>query len=381
MRITFLIANVEGRAGGDKVIAQHARFLIDNGHDVTLVGNPPRKPGLTRSIRALLRGDTAPLSKLLTRARPKLGEHFEAEGVPVQRLARFRPITDADVPDADIVIGTWWETAEWMLKLSPEKGAKVHFVQGDDTISEYTKERAQEVFAAPCHKIAVSRWVSELLIKDFGIQKVWRADNTVDLLHFSVAPNELSPRHTALGFVVSTSQIKRTDLAVRAALALRNQFPNLQVRTFGTREYAPGRHVPDWFHHAEHPPQSEIPSLYQDCDIWLWTSQTEGFGLPILEAMACGVPVVATQAGAAPDILTPDCGILVPGEIDAIVEAVRSLLSNPDKLRDMKLAARARAEELCTPPSGAAFEKALNEILAFETYSTSVASHPKELSA
>jgi glycosyltransferase involved in cell wall biosynthesis len=44
-------------------------------------------------------------------------------------------------------------------------------------------------------------------------------------------------------------------------------------------------------------------NVYADCDVWLFASFSEGFGLPIIEAMACRCPVVATRAGCAPDVI------------------------------------------------------------------------------
>jgi glycosyltransferase involved in cell wall biosynthesis len=380
MRITFLIANTEGGAGGDKVIAEHARFLLDQGHDVTLVGTPPRRPRVTDILRAIRRGNSAPLAKRLFPGNPRLGEHFAASDLSVCRLSSFRPITDADVPDADIVIGTWWETAEWMLNLSPEKGVKVHFVQGDDSKSQPNPDRVLEVFRASCPKIAVSKFAAELL-KELGTtESVWIVENSVDLDRFFCSKEKNSSSLT-LGFVVTSAPVKRVKLAVEAAEALRSRIPNLRVHTFGEPKYSEDQLIPSWFDHRIRPPQSEIPSLYRSCDIWLWTSETEGFGLPILEALASGVPVVATRAGAAPDLITPDCGVLVPGNVEAIVDAVCNLAENPAKLLEMKLAARARAVEVCTPPSGVAFERALKEILSVQKDSAAMAAQPKELSA
>jgi glycosyltransferase involved in cell wall biosynthesis len=48
--------------------------------------------------------------------------------------------------------------------------------------------------------------------------------------------------------------------------------------------------------------------------VWLWSSRSEGFGLPILEAMACRTPVIATPAGAAPELLSGGGGFLVKPE-------------------------------------------------------------------
>jgi len=55
----------------------------------------------------------------------------------------------------------------------------------------------------------------------------------------------------------------------------------------------------------------EIAAIYAGCDAWLFGSHEEGFGLPILEAMACRTPVIATPAGAAPDLVDDSCGILL----------------------------------------------------------------------
>jgi glycosyltransferase involved in cell wall biosynthesis len=56
----------------------------------------------------------------------------------------------------------------------------------------------------------------------------------------------------------------------------------------------------------------ELPGLYASCDAWLFATKQEGFGLPILEAMACRTPVIATPAGAAPELLAGGGGELVP---------------------------------------------------------------------
>lgn len=362
MRITFLIANSEGGSGGDKVIAEHARYLIDQGHEVTLVGTPPRRPGVASILRALRHGNTYPLLKRLFPGRPKLGEHYAAANLSVCRLPYFRPIRNADVPDADIVIGTWWETAEWMLKLSPEKGVKVHFVQDYEAFPYLPQDRVHAVHDSDCVKITVSTWLADKLKREHGANLVLCVENTVNISGFSPGTSGSGGPFT-VGFIISPTPRKRSDLAIVAAETLREKISGLRVLTFGS-EVVGGSSIPNWFDHHTRPPQSEIHSLYRACDVWLWTSETEGFGLPILEALACGVPVVATRAGAAPDLITPDCGVLVTGEVETIVDAIRNLAADPERLQQMKKAARRRAEEVCATPAGAVFERTLYEILA-----------------
>jgi glycosyltransferase involved in cell wall biosynthesis len=84
---------------------------------------------------------------------------------------------------------------------------------------------------------------------------------------------------------------------------------------------------------------------YRESDVFLFPSFFEGFGLVILEAMACGLPVVATECSAGPDVLDDSCGRLVEsGNVEQLVEALKWFGLNRDKVPDMGRAARKRAE-------------------------------------
>jgi glycosyltransferase involved in cell wall biosynthesis len=61
-------------------------------------------------------------------------------------------------------------------------------------------------------------------------------------------------------------------------------------------------------------PVKDLWGLYAVSDVFLLTSKAEGLGMPVLEAMACGIPVVATDTGALHELLENDRGILVPSE-------------------------------------------------------------------
>ncbi len=73
---------------------------------------------------------------------------------------------------------------------------------------------------------------------------------------------------------------------------------------------------------------SEMPLLYNCAAVFAFPSLYEGFGLPPLEAMACGVPVVASSRGSVPEVVG-DAGILVdPGDREALSEAIASVLTD-----------------------------------------------------
>ena len=84
-------------------------------------------------------------------------------------------------------------------------------------------------------------------------------------------------------------------------------------------------------------PAEDLPSLYHLADLFLLASLNEGFGLVLLEAMACGTPIVAARSGSVPEVLA-DCGLLVdnPLETQGFAQAIVSLLADPDRLLDMR---------------------------------------------
>ncbi len=97
-------------------------------------------------------------------------------------------------------------------------------------------------------------------------------------------------------------------------------------------------------------PLKELVRRYQRSELVVSPSLYEGFGLPAAEAMACGLPVVATSAGAFPEVIENGVtGRLVPpADAHALAGAIRELMADPALRQRMGEAGRARVEEQFT---------------------------------
>jgi len=77
-------------------------------------------------------------------------------------------------------------------------------------------------------------------------------------------------------------------------------------------------------------PDAELRVLYGRCAAFLFPSRYEGFGLPVLEAMACGAPVVASTAASIPEITGGAALLYDPDDTAGMASAVERLLTDPD---------------------------------------------------
>lgn len=83
-------------------------------------------------------------------------------------------------------------------------------------------------------------------------------------------------------------------------------------------------------YHPGYIPNTELPAVYSGASVFIYTSLRESFGIPILEAMACGTPVITSTTSAMPEIAGPE-GILVnPFEPEEIASALLHLEENAE---------------------------------------------------
>jgi len=157
---------------------------------------------------------------------------------------------------------------------------------------------------------------------------------------------------------------KGHDMVIKAMSVLRKEFPDLVYLIVGRgrekerlRRIATAENVGDVVFFAGYVADEELPDYYNLGDIFILPNREtrntalkgdyEGFGTVFLEANACGKPVIGGRSGGVGDAIEEQVtGMLVdPDSLDDIVETVRDLLINNDKMRTMGEAGRSRAVE------------------------------------
>jgi glycosyltransferase involved in cell wall biosynthesis len=360
MRVTFVLPCLD-LSGGVRVVSIYADRLQQLGHEVCVVAPPDSQPSLKYQLRSLLKGNG-----WIPQPEPS-PSHFDGmnSNVEIRMLDRSRPIEDKDVPDADVVIATWWETAEWVAKFSPAKGAKAYFIQHYEAFDYLPKDRVDATWQLPMHKIVIAQWLVELAKKQFRDDQVSWVPNSVDTKQFYASSRGKQPIPT-IGMLYATPYWKGVDISLKAFSLAAEKIPNLRLVAFGNHELVEHLPLPSGAKHFHSPNQSLIREVYGQCDAWLFGSRLEGFGLPILEAMACRTPVIGTPAGAAPELLTDGAGILVNLEdAEGMAKAIEHIchLSDAD-WQVMSELAYARASQYTWETATQKFEAALEVAIA-----------------
>jgi glycosyltransferase involved in cell wall biosynthesis len=320
MKITFICPFFEIN-GGHRVVAIYAQHLQAHGHDVTIVSQVARPPTFRDKIK-----NTLGWKRLDAKSAMPLSPALQNRHIVISLPA---PPAAEEVPDADIVIATWWETAEWVAALPPSKGRKFYLLQDYEVFPYLPMERVIATYGLPLRKIAVSTYIRNEITKYHAVKDIDVIANAVDLTQFNASSRKRN-RTATVGFLYTTTPRKNVQLAIDAITLAKARMPDLQAKVFGSQPLKDTLPLPAWADYQQAPAQDDIPRIYTACDAWLFTSEKEGFGLPILEAMACRTPVLATRTGAAPDLIDGTNGKLLPMSAQAFADEILAFAQMPD---------------------------------------------------
>lgn len=354
MKIVFLLPTV-GYSGGIRVVAIYAQWLASAGHDVVLVSQAGKAPSLKQRVKNMLRG------RGWEKYRPVPASHLDGLNLEHRVISSGKIPGVADVPCADVLISTWWETAEWAAELPPDRGARVYFIQHNEVFEFVPRERCEATYRLPFHKVVIARWLQELMENVYGDASVDLVPNGVDHALF-YAPARRKNIIPTVGMLYHEAPFKGTDVAIKSVAKLKTRYPNLGAIAFCGKPPSGLYFLPEYIDLHVQPPQEALRDLYASCDVWLTTSRSEGFNLMAMEAMACRTPVVSTRTGwPLEGVIDGVNGYLVNvDDAEAAAEALAKVLELKDtQWRTMSNQAFATVADASWEASCIQFEKAL----------------------
>ena len=181
--------------------------------------------------------------------------------------------------------------------------------------------------------------------------------NFVDTKRFTPESRSCLREHLAphgeyvLAHLSNFRSVKRAPDAVRVFTEVRAGLPAKLLLIGDGQDKAQARHLArdlgvekDVFFLGK---QDDVESLLASADLFLLPSEEEAFGLAALEAMACGVPVIATAVGGVPEVVEDGKNgfLLAPGDVQGMARAALDLLRDRQRHAEFRQAARRRAVE------------------------------------
>lgn len=150
------------------------------------------------------------------------------------------------------------------------------------------------------------------------------------------------------------------------------QLPQADLHLVGVNEFPPNWLYSDdpTIHFTPSVPHHTLHHFYTNSSVFIFPSLVEGFGLVLLEAMACGIPVITTPNTAGPDIITDGIeGFIVPiRDTEALKEKIEWCYRYPTALKAMGIAARKKAEFLTWDLYRSRLSEKIKNLLEFKNY-------------
>ena len=212
-------------------------------------------------------------------------------------------------------------------------------------VSQSTKKDAIRFWGLPADRVAVIYngpfVVPKTPREDFGSKKILIVSdisprkNHIRLIQAFERAQELSQSRLELVVAGQTrTAIPELDYMLRDVAKRRE---NVKITMMG--------YVPD----------SELLSLFAEADVFVFPSLYEGFGLPVLEAMACGCPVITSNVSSLPEVVGDAALLVDPYNVEALAQAMLTVLEDDELKKEMSKKGIAQAQKFSWDKAGAEF--------------------------
>ncbi len=351
-------------AGGvQSVFVRLAEHLRRRGHVALDVWSAAGRPGATEWAVLRLRVPEAGV-----RPSPRaIGASLRSGVAALVVCARARP----DVVNVHFVRAE----AVWFVLLRPIFGYRlVLSAHGTDLIrpAEADHGRLRRLLRSADAVTAVSEELRDLAVERSGLRPdlVRVIPNGVDLTRWGAVAGVGSGGTQVLSVGRLTPDHKGQDVLLRAMVQVRDALGDVRLTLVGTGRWRDELEaltaelgLADAVTFAGERSPDELAEDLARADVFTLASRREGLPLALLEAMAAGVPVVATDVGSVAEAVTPDAGVVVaPDDPLALADALVRVLGDEDRRAALAAGARRRAEVYSSEEADAAYETLFVEL-------------------
>jgi len=213
----------------------------------------------------------------------------------------------------------------------------MHFLK-PEMLTEFYKDCIREAYRHADRIVATSSRLRDAIVAQFpeAAPKIAVIPNPVDVSAFNFTPDTKKALKPFVFLCVALLRPeKRLDLLLQAFATVRQNNPDARLVLVGDgplrqdiEHIISNLNLQSSVTLTGYLPQTEIASWMQKCHTLVLPSEVETFGLVLIEAMACGLPVIATRCGGPEDIVTPKTGFLVPiNDVTALTAAMLKMIA------------------------------------------------------
>ncbi|MCQ4336017.1 MAG: glycosyltransferase family 4 protein [Sulfolobales archaeon] len=386
MKISFALIGT-GLAGGVRYIFEVANGLKDKGHDVKIVALAGDHSWFKNlKVDVIYKSLNLNMFRSTVYSLYKFYSHITLQSVRRTPYGVFRSISskllgvrpDSIIElaeliksfDSDVTVATYYLTA-FSVWFSQNKNPFYLMLDFPELVEKNEGKLGLNMFyhslKLPFSFITISSYTKQLIVENNPTAKVTIAHPGVDLNIFRPRRTNSRNQKKRVMVILRGSRHKGDEVALEVLKNVNKKVPIHAVFVGGKRlvrhysktigldfEYSVFSNVSD----------EVLAELYSSSDVFLFTSYAEGFGLPPLEAMACGTPVVMTDNKGSRDYAIDGFNALIsqPGDVKSLSDNLLKALQD-DKLRERMIEnGLETAKKFTWAKTVENFEKALKEI-------------------